>query len=266
MYDVRDLIADGHTVGDLKAADQPAPVEAETIDHEPADGAETAPENEPEAVPADAEPRNQPPHARTPGERLMWLLTDHVDPNAWINFGGDRAVISERGGVLIVTAPPSTHAKFREALRRLRTANPTGISFEAAIVELPRSVFQRLTRDFDAASTALGEAVLGARDGVTLWRASAAAAFGATALLTSENENLRATLELKPTFDRDTGMLRIELSATMQQGPDKRSARTAASFADKRGSAVIEMSPAQQTQPPQPADAVRVIVVVPRAM
>ena len=37
-----------------------------------------------------------PPDPCTPGEELMLLITEHVDPDAWLEMGGSRALVTER--------------------------------------------------------------------------------------------------------------------------------------------------------------------------
>src|SRR6185503_1582349 len=76
------------------------------------------------------------PPAATAGEHLFQIITDHVDPDAWMNFGGDRAKVSEMDGILMVTAAPSVHRRFREALSTLRAAIDVNLAIDAAIVDV----------------------------------------------------------------------------------------------------------------------------------
>ena len=62
--------------------------------------------------------------------------------------------MSERDGVLLVSATPTTHRRFRDALRRLRYAYPSAVVLEAAVVELDEAALKRIERRREPGSVA----------------------------------------------------------------------------------------------------------------
>ena len=175
VYDVRDLIADEPLVQQLR---ERSPIGPPATTEEGSPSEDAAPED-----PGGDDPRleippveellsqTEAPPPPTPGEELLLLISDHVDPEAWINFGGSRALITELDGVVFVTAPPTTHRKFREALRYLRMANPASVTIEATIVDVPRDDFDRMVRRYDRGPSALVQAIQAASTGTVLWQA-----------------------------------------------------------------------------------------------
>jgi hypothetical protein len=129
VYDVRDLITEdgwAPAAAQMKQAAEKQDAEAEQNGEEDLTPAMNIPE--------------------TPGEELMMLIARHLDPDAWMAFGGMSADISERDGKLLVTAPARMHAGFRDVLMRLRSANPATIMLDAMILDIPRAEYDRLVR------------------------------------------------------------------------------------------------------------------------
>ncbi len=258
VYDVRDLLADGRAVERLRAELRPpAPPEA-TPDRPPEDARETGPQREPDSgsapqTPADAEVERllaDVPSTRrlSPGEDLLRLISDHVDPEAWIQFGGSRAKISERNGVLMVTAPPTTHRRLREALRLLRLTIPSSISLDAAIVDLPAVRLTALGRRHERGTAALAEAILATAEATVRWRTVAVVSIGSVLEVESGWDDVVASLRLRPSFDRETGRLSLAVEASLRLDADHRRVSTTASFAHRRGGAVIELPPARPSE------------------
>jgi len=275
VYDVRDLLADGRAVERLRAElPLPAPPEVspepspEASPERPAEDArETGPQREPDSGSA---PQTQEageverllgdvPSTRllSPGEELLRLISDHVDPEAWIQFGGSRAKISERNGVLMVTAPPTTHRRLREALRLLRLTIPSSISLDAAIVDLPAVRLTALGRRHERGTAALAEAILAAAEATIRWRTVAVVSIGSVLEVESGWDDVVASLRLRPSFDVETGRLSLAVEASRRLDADHRRVSTTASFAHRRGGAVIELPPAR------PSDIRRLLVLIP---
>lgn len=270
VYDVRDLLADGRAVERLRAElPLPAPpVSPEASPERPAEDArETGPQREPDSGSA---PQTQEageverllgdvPSTRllSPGEELLRLISDHVDPEAWIQFGGSRAKISERNGVLMVTAPPTTHRRLREALRLLRLTIPSSISLDAAIVDLPAVRLTALGRRHQRGTAALAEAILAAAEATIRWRTVAVVSIGSVLEVESGWDDVVASLRLRPSFDVETGRLSLAVEASLRLDADHRRVSTTASFAHRRGGAVIELPPAR------PSDIRRLLVLIP---
>lgn len=271
VYDVRDLLADGRAVERLRAElPLPAPPELspEASPERPAEDArETGPQREPDSGSA---PQTQEtgeverllgdvPSTRllSPGEELLRLISDHVDPEAWIQFGGSRAKISERNGVLMVTAPPTTHRRLREALRLLRLTIPSSISLDAAIVDLPAVRLTALGRRHERGTAALAEAILATAEATIRWRTVAVVSIGSVLEVESGWDDVVASLRLRPSFDVETGRLSLAVEASLRLDADHRRVSTTASFAHRRGGAVIELPPAR------PSDIRRLLVLIP---
>ncbi len=266
VYDVRDLLADGRAVERLRAELRPpAPPEA-TPDRPPEDAPETGPRSEPDSGSAPQPEATEVerlladvPSTRplSPGEDLLRLISDHVDPEAWIQFGGSRAKISERNGVLMVTAPPTTHRRLREALRLLRLTIPSSISLDAAIVDLPAVRLTALGRRHERGTAALAEAILATAEATVRWRTVAVVSIGSVLEVESGWDGVVASLRLRPSFDRETGRLSLAVEASLRLDADHRRVSTTASFAHRRGGAVIELPPAR------PSDIRRLLVLIP---
>ena len=258
IYDVRDLIADESLVQGLR---ERLPIEPpETIgDESPSEDA--APED-PGADDSPLAPsveellsESAAPPPPTPGEELLLLISDHVDPEAWINFGGSRARISERDGVVFVTAPPTTHRKFREVLRQLRMADPASVTIEAAIVDVPREAFGRVVRLFDRSTSALVRAIRAESSGTVLWQATSVVAMDELLRVESGDGDVQVTLDLRPGFDRDKGSLIMTVVAATHDGSDHRRVQTTVAFPPGSVAAVIELPAAKVS------DEIRVLVL-----
>jgi hypothetical protein len=278
VYDVRDLLADSAVLEDLRRdrpadddstpsgaeADAPAAEEDDKVDEdEPARDPITPDADHPFAVQLpdlDELPEAMPPRPLTPGEELLMLIAEHVDPEAWLELGGSRARISEREGVLLVTAPPTTHRKLRDALRRLRQAHPSAVLIEAAIVDLPREIFARLTRRYERSGSALGRAIMLADDADLRWQVTSAVALGDRMSADSEQGGLAVSVALTPRLDRETGILRVEVEVQSTAADDRRSTRTTITIPFKQGGAAIEL-PAATT-----GESVRLFVLIPQRM
>jgi len=293
VYDVRDLLLDAAVLRSLRneappvskealsvppAADEDAAAAEESSDEAPEDeggsGSDTKSrdvDDSPDApaaagppefpLPELAPPAGQaPPRPLTAGEELMTLIAEHVDPEAWLEYGGSRARIGERNGVVIVTAPATTHRKLRDVLRRLRRANPSGVTLEAAIVDLPREVFARLARRYELSSSALGRAIMLADDADLRWQATSVVALGDRLSAESEREGVAVKLALTPRFDRETGILRIEVEVRSSDGGDRRFVSTTVTIPLRQGGAAIEL-PGATAGP-----SVRLLVLIPRRM
>jgi len=194
----------------------------------------------------------------TPGEELMLLIAEHVDPEAWLELGGGRARISEREGVVLVTASATTHRQFRDVLARLRRMNPRGVAMDAAIVDVPRSVVEELTGRFGPGSAGLARAVMDLAEGKPVWQAVSTVALGEQWTVESARGEIAVTVRLTPRFDRETGLLGMAVEARSVEGADRRSVRTTAALQAKGGAVVVEL-------PSATAGArARVLVVIPR--
>ncbi len=280
VYDVRDLLADGSALAELRAesvntdppiesssdaepATESLPVEImnqEADDDDGPDEQQAPPRGL--AVP-DLEEllRDTPTRERaTPGEELMIFIADHVDADAWTQLGGTRAEISERNGVLFVTASANTHRKFRDALRRLRRTIPAAIALEAAIVELPRQQLDGLTRRYDLTSQALARAVLLSSDCKVYWSTSTTVVMDRELSIESESNGVEVTLDLTPHFEKENGALSLEVRVTSSHEDDRRSVRTTMAMPFRGGGAITELPASSRSE------RARLVILIPRRM
>jgi type II secretory pathway component GspD/PulD (secretin) len=231
VYDVRDLLANSEVTAHLGPA-QPA----------------TAP---------DQQGGNGRP-VPTPGEQLYMLITDHVDPDAWINFGGDRATVNDRNGVLMVTATPTTHRRFKQAIDALRRANPSSIAIQSAIVDMAREDFDRLSRRYSPNISALASAISADPKTKILWRSDGAVALDRTLEVKSTDGDVEIGLSLSPRFDQSAGLLRIDVAVGTKHGGDVRSLKTSTATAGDAAGVVLEL-PAAKT-----AEMLRLLILIPQ--
>ncbi len=199
----------------------------------------------------DAPPAREP----TPGEQLLWIITDHVDPDAWMNYGGNRALITELDGVLMVTAPPRTHRLLRDALKQLRQANPAMLAIEATIVDVPRATHARLSRQNDPMSAAFALALRNEKDAIMVWRADQALAIGGELAVQVRNGGIEVRIALKPQFDSARGVLLMELDASTNAGEDHRQVKTTLAMNPAQVCATVELPNAK------PSETMRLIVL-----
>lgn len=183
------------------------------------------------------------------------MIFEHVDPEAWFDLGGDRAKATEIDGVLMVTAPPSTHRRLRDAIERLRLANPANLAFDAAIVELPQEVFEQLSRQRGEGG-ALAAAIRREPQATTLWQTSNPVALGNSLQITSVSGLVEIALSLQPEFDQTAGLIRITVEASTNAPDDKRRIATSIAFAGNQHGEVLEIPAARQ-----PAAARRLLVL-----
>ena len=266
-YDVRDLLAGGRALEDLReharhGAAEPTPA----ADAAPA-GDNPAGEPDPDeqlgedtGLPSAEELLQDTVEAPppSPGEELMLLIAEHVDPEAWLELGGGRARISERDGVVLVTASATLHRKFRDVLVRLRQANPRGVMIEAVLLELPRSTLDELSRRYGMSQSMLARAVHRAGDAELLWQATGTVALDERWAVRSAWDDMTVRLDLTPHLDRETGVLRLVVELGTEAGADRRTVQTTASVANKGGAALLELPAAE------PGGPRRLLVLLPR--
>ncbi|MCP3905776.1 MAG: hypothetical protein GY715_19285 [Planctomycetes bacterium] len=283
VYDVRDLVTDEIAVEALRAA---APAIPEADEEAPADpepstrpsGGEPVGDEPGDAPPEAAPPgdgpagfgalplpdletlRDAPPSPpRSPAGELMALIAEHVDPEGWVDLGGDRTSLTDRGGLVLVTAPPSVHRRFRDAVARLRSARRGAVSVEAAVVDLPRAELAGFTRRYDLTSARLARAVLHARAASVRWRTTSAAIVDRELLIESrEGEGIHIAVRMMPRFDETAGTLTVELEVETRHEDDRRSLRTTVPIRPRDGGAVLEL-PAGTA-----GETARLFVLIPR--
>ncbi|MHC5112947.1 MAG: hypothetical protein ACYTGP_00800, partial [Planctomycetota bacterium] len=280
VYDVRDLLTDEEAASRMREARELAR-DRQPPDPEPE--ATSQPESEPDEEP-DAAPDTQPAPAggpaglgrlteeelaklreqapaprRSPAGELMAIIAEHVDPEGFVDFGGARTSITDRGGLVMVSAPPSVHHRFRDMLARLRTARRTAVAVEAAVVDLPRTQLATLTRRYDLSSARLARAVIRDREAHVRWRTTSAALIDRELSVESqEGEGILVAVKMVPRFDKAAGTLTVDLDVSTRHGQDHRSLRTTVPIPPRDGGAVLEL-PAGTA-----GESVRLLVLIPQ--
>jgi len=210
-YDVRDLLArdaldrlrDEMTVdeADGHAADAPTEDEApKTID---------------DAVPT---PTADESSTRTPGEELLERLAYHVDPDAWVEYGGSRAKITERDGVLLVTAAPSVHRRLRYAVEQLRSAYPTMVEMTIDVISAPAEVLESLAMRRARSPRDRRRVLLGSDQAHHVWHGAVLAPLDERATLETSDERrtVRCAVDWSP--PGDDGLMRGRVALTIRDG------------------------------------------------
>ncbi len=258
VYDVRDLLRDRALIEQLKRERPPLEF---NDPHAPVvpDESIAAPEEEKEEEERKKEKVPSPParFSSKSGADLLYLILDHVDPDAWVDFGGTRGKISEREGVLIVTVAPTTHHLLRQALAKLRRANPTDVVVEAAIVELPEEAYRRLRRG-SPEDRGLCRAILRHPQVQRLWGTEGVVALNELLLVRAQAGAISVELQVTPLIDRERDLFLLEVVARTAENDDEREVRTKIAVAARFGAAVIELPAAAA-----PSAQRRLLLIVP---
>lgn len=204
VYDVRGLLESDAV---LERLQRRRPVDP----GRPEEEADAPPTNEPGLLPPmePIDPASVAPRPRA--TELVDLIVEHVDPDLWVMFGGVAARVSERDGVLMISAPASTHRKIRQALRRLQATMPRNVTFDLAVIEVAGPVMEQLRRRHDANSDTLVRAALRHDDTIARWRTSAVVAIGRRLEVHTTKPDVDVALHVLPTFDASLGLLSLEI-------------------------------------------------------
>ncbi len=253
IYDIRSLLQDESTLQRLQSeqpALQPPPDPAEKLSDDSPDQLENKESEESES--AGFTPL-------TPGEELMRLISYHIDPDAWVEFGGTNAKISERNGLLFITAPPRTHRRFRHALDRLRQMNPTALSVEARIVDVPRTTVERLSRRYGKSSRRFVLSILREEKTLNIWRADLIVALDQKGEIETTDDETEFRLSLQPHQDAESGLLSLQINAQTKQGADQRQIKTEITLPTPDSIIVLELPPAH----PEEDGTLRLLLILP---
>lgn len=226
VYDIRDLVARAEELG--PAFDTPILTPA------PDDAAD--PDDD------DAVKPLAPAPAQTADQRLMSLILEHVDPEAWFDYGGSRGRITQHEGTLVVSATASVHRRLDELFRQLRQALPTGLEIDAAIVRVPREAIAALRPGQDVRSAEYASAVRGLARAETLWRSSLGAALGQEVVANVRAPERSVRVALMPRLEESSGLLRVSAGVAMELEGAVTEVTTSVAAAIMDGGAVIELA------------------------
>jgi len=82
-------------------------------------------------------------------ERLRDIISSNVDPDGWIDTGGDTGSITEINGNLIITNTARNHREIQGLLSQLREIRAIQISVEARFLQVSQEFFEQIGFDVD---------------------------------------------------------------------------------------------------------------------
>ena len=256
VYDVRDLVSDPALVADLITPRSPViedgavpelPLPGGLPQSESGDAGEDDPAHEdaPDVeggAEAGADPwADLPPRVRATRE-LMAMLVEHVDPDAWLNFGGTRARIDPFNELLLVSGPASLHRHLRDALQTIRAARADAVAMRIRLVSLPRSELARLERRHGHWTRAARRDLESIPElEIHLETGRLTAAVGSVMSFESSGEGGGVRLTLKPHRAAETGVLRIDVELGVRQSEAESTLETTLVIPDRRTLGVTEV-------------------------
>ncbi len=218
IYDVADILADPTLIDAIAAAaaEREAPAKEDPAT-EPDAKPDEKPDSKPEEKPtANTVAEESPLHART--ERLIEIITEHIDPEGWLDSGGSRGRITGEAGRLIVTATPMAHRQLTQLLATLREQAPLSATITCTIAALPNAALNEAL----AKPTADRRAAVAAVRGSPGFRIVAAprlvAQLGQAATVELKDGNASTLCRATPTFDRARRSLSVAVRAELTSG------------------------------------------------
>ncbi|MFG0305142.1 MAG: hypothetical protein ACF8Q5_02870 [Phycisphaerales bacterium JB040] len=82
-------------------------------------------------------------------DNLVQVIQNNVDPNGWIELGGNTGAIQELSGVLIITQTPKAHRAITSLLDMLRDVRAVQINVEARFLLVSQGFFEQIGFDLD---------------------------------------------------------------------------------------------------------------------
>jgi hypothetical protein len=202
IYDIADILADP-TMLEARAADDAATHE----DDAPIDGAAVAVETPIDAL----------------ADRLVEIISEHIDPEGWIDTGGSRGRITSEAGRLIVSATPATHRGLAAFLDSLRAQTPKRATIGWTIASMPTSQIDLLRERLVDGASAL--AVLRSIDGVVIESAPRATTLiGETATIEESGADRLTRCVARPSFDRIARSFGATVRVELRRGDRQASA------------------------------------------
>jgi hypothetical protein len=191
------------------------------------------------ATPATGDRSEPAPQPRSNAARLVALILDHVDPEAWLTAGGLRGRIDEYEESVVVTATPRTHRQVRAVLAELSALRPAVMALDVALVEIDRTLLELVRRRHEPGSAALARAILAAETATIPWRGGGPTSFGETLRLESRSGDLRIVATILARRLGADGRASLEVDARLLEGTaGERKAQTTAAV-ELRDSALL---------------------------
>jgi len=82
-------------------------------------------------------------------ERLREILQSNIDPDGWVDTGGETGSITEINGNLIITNTARNHREIQGLLSQLREIRAIQISVEARFLQVSQEFFEQIGFDVD---------------------------------------------------------------------------------------------------------------------
>ncbi|MDZ4753408.1 MAG: hypothetical protein SGJ11_02800 [Phycisphaerae bacterium] len=226
IYDTADLIADPSLIDALAALAQ--------ADHADPDPAAPAVPGADEAEQGAATTQVQATHDALM-QRIITIITDHVDPDGWNENAGDRAIISAEAGRLVISASPMTHRRVRALLQSLRNEVPSSARVSVVVAVIATLELDTITKELETAPSdpsALREAVIAASTFQAAWSPTISTRFDQEATVESASAESETRCAVRVTNDRAKRGMTVAVKFRIKSG--ERSAAIEVQFAGTR--------------------------------
>ena len=214
VYDIRSVLADEAALAELRQAPHTG-APAMSDDDDQAEEIAAAPDEADDI---------EPTRPLTPGERFVDLLMRHVAPDEWIRYGGASAEITERNGMLIVTAAPTLHRRLHQTIDRLRKLTPLTVGLEVTLLTLPADDFRTLESRRDPRPDRFARKLMRAPSAEVTWNSRLRGVFDQAMTIdaTAADERL-IRLSATPRWDASRSVVNLTLDFERRSaGGDRR--------------------------------------------
>ncbi|MCC5821725.1 MAG: hypothetical protein LAT64_00385 [Phycisphaerales bacterium] len=82
-------------------------------------------------------------------QEIVNLIQTNVDPNGWVDLGGDTSSISQLSGNFVITTTPRNHRSIIGLLSKLRAVRALQINVEARFLTVAQDFFEQIGFDID---------------------------------------------------------------------------------------------------------------------
>ncbi len=82
-------------------------------------------------------------------QEIVTLIQNNVDPNGWVDLGGDTSSISQLSGNFVITTTPRNHRSIIGLLSKLRAVRALQINVEARFLTVAQDFFEQIGFNLD---------------------------------------------------------------------------------------------------------------------
>lgn len=184
----------------------------------------------------------------TTAERLyevIEVITETVEPNAWVRMGGESATIRAYEGLLFVNTDMRNHRKIGELLDAMRSeVGGERADVTVAVLDVPRDVYRRSVRRHRPKSPLLARALLDHDHAVIHYRMSSPLETGRPLIVRTRRETIDLSMRVDGRVaDDDVLALDVEIEMKTARGGEERLATTVR-WPDRRDMALFELGTA----------------------